>query len=123
MRKDRRQKQEKDLNTLIGRVWKGVSHYRAKIEDLGLVPEDVRSLDDLHKLPFTTKEDLRDTYPVGLLACDGHEIVRYHASSGTTGKPTIVAYTAESLEDLSCEALERLQERAAKEIHSLPGIR
>lgn len=97
MRENRRQKQEKDLKTLIGRVWKGVSHYRAKMEDLGLVPEDVRSLDDLHKLPFTTKGDLRDTYPVGLLACEEHDIVRYHASSGTTGKPTVVAYTAEDL--------------------------
>ncbi|MGC9490733.1 MAG: phenylacetate--CoA ligase family protein [Thermovirgaceae bacterium] len=97
MRKDRRQKQEKDLKTLIGRVWKGVSHYRAKMEDLGLTPADIRTLDDLQRLPFTTKNDLRDTYPDGLLACEKHEIVRYHASSGTTGKPTVVAYTAEDL--------------------------
>ncbi len=97
MRKDGQADQERLLVGLVERTWHRVPHYRAKMEDLALAPEDVRSLEDLHKLPFTTKGDLRDTYPIGLLACEEKEIVRYHASSGTTGKPTVVAYTAEDL--------------------------
>jgi len=97
MRKDIRKTQEELLKTLVRRVWTRVSYYRAKMEDLGVTPEGIRTLDDVHLLPFTTKDDLRDTYPTGLLACNHEDVVRYHASSGTTGKPTVVAYTKEDL--------------------------
>jgi len=63
------------------------------MEQAGVTPEDIRKPEDLRRLPFTTKQDMRDAYPTGLLACDKRELVRYHASSGTTGKPTVVAYT------------------------------
>jgi phenylacetate-CoA ligase len=67
------------------------------MQELGLHPEDIRSIDDLKKLPFTTKQDLRDNYPFGLFAVPQSEIVRVHASSGTTGKPTVVGYTRRDL--------------------------
>lgn len=70
--------------------------WNLKLKDVS--PEDIKSLEDLKKLPFTEKSDLRDNYPLGLLACPKRDLVRIHASSGTTGKPTIVAYTARDLE-------------------------
>jgi len=63
------------------------------MEKAGVTPEDIKKPEDLRRLPFTTKQDMRDAYPTGLLACEKRELVRYHASSGTTGKPTVVAYT------------------------------
>mgnify|MGYP001188813465 CR=1 FL=1 len=72
--------------------------YRAKMQEMDLLPDDIRTIDDIVKLPFTTKADLRDNYPVGLLATPMSEIVRIHASSGTTGNPTIVGYTYRDLE-------------------------
>ncbi len=81
------------LQSLVGRVWERVAPYRRKMEELGISPESIGSLDDLRKLPFTTKADLRENYPLGLLACDRRKAVRVHASSGTTGKPTVVAYS------------------------------
>ena len=68
---------------------------------MGLKPEDIRSIDDLTKLPFTTKQDLRDTYPFGLIAVPRDDLARVHASSGTTGKPTVGAYTKEDIENWS----------------------
>lgn len=70
-----------------------VPAYRAKMDDAGLKPEDIKSLDDLKRLPFTSKQDLRDNYPFGLFTVPKKELVRIHASSGTTGKPTVVGYT------------------------------
>jgi phenylacetate-CoA ligase len=70
-----------------------VPHYHGKFAAAGLAPGDVKSLDDLARLPFTTKEDLRQNYPFGMFAVPMSEIVRIHASSGTTGKPTVVGYT------------------------------
>ncbi len=70
--------------------------WKAKLADIS--PEEIRSLDDLRHLPFTTKSDLRDNYPLGLLACPPKKLSRIHASSGTTGKPTVVAYTAKDVE-------------------------
>jgi phenylacetate-CoA ligase len=70
-----------------------VLHYQKKFAAAGVTPGDINSLDDLAKLPFTTKDDLRQTYPFGMFAVPMHEIVRVHASSGTTGKPTVVGYT------------------------------
>jgi phenylacetate-CoA ligase len=70
-----------------------VPHYRAKFAAAGIAPDDLKSLDDLAKFPFTTKDDLRQNYPFGMFAVPMGEIVRVHASSGTTGKPTVVGYT------------------------------
>ena len=86
------------LKALIEKVWNRVPAYRRKMDEAGVTPSDIRSLEDMRLLPFTTKSDLRDNYPLGLLACDRSELVRVHASSGTTGKPTVVAYTARDVE-------------------------
>ena len=72
--------------------------FRSRMEERGLTPEDITCLEDIQKLPFTVKTDLRDTYPYGLLACPLRDVVRLHASSGTTGKPIVVAYTAEDIQ-------------------------
>ena len=86
------------LKETVARVYKKVPYYRAKMEQAGVTPEDIQTLADLQKLPFTTKQDMRDTYPVGLFAVPQDELVRIHASSGTTGKPTVVGYTRGDLE-------------------------
>ncbi|HNZ72510.1 MAG TPA: phenylacetate--CoA ligase, partial [Prolixibacteraceae bacterium] len=75
------------------RVYHDVPYYRKKMQEVGLVPEDIRTIEDIVKLPFTTKTDLRDNYPFGTFAVPMSEIVRIHASSGTTGRPTVVGYT------------------------------
>lgn len=85
------------LIDMVERVYHNVPFYRNKMQELGLHPEDIQSIDDLSKLPFTTKQDLRDNYPYGLFAVPMSEIVRVHASSGTTGKPTVVGYTRKDL--------------------------
>jgi phenylacetate-CoA ligase len=89
------------LRQMVERAYDRVPLIRSRMEAGGLTPADVRSLDDLVKLPFTTKADLRDTYPFGLLASPLSEVVRFHASSGTTGKPIVVAYTQEDIADWS----------------------
>jgi phenylacetate-CoA ligase len=81
------------LQATLNRVFKNVTCYRNRFKELGIVPEDVQSLSDLSKLPFTTKEDLRLNYPYGMFAVPLREVVRIHSSSGTTGKPTVVGYT------------------------------
>lgn len=81
------------LQKTLERVYHNVPFYRQKLQEAGFEPGDLRSLDDLQKLPFTTKQDLRDNYPFGMFAVPMSEIVRVHASSGTTGKPTVVGYT------------------------------
>jgi len=80
------------------RAWEQVPLYRRKFEEAGVDPGEVRSIEDLPRLPFTHKTDLRDTYPFGMLAVPFERVVRIHASSGTTGKPTVVAYTRNDLE-------------------------
>ncbi len=80
------------------RAYEQVPLFRRRMEERGSRPDDVRALDDIAQLPFTVKTDLRDTYPFGLFASPMEEIVRLHASSGTTGKPIVVAYTQEDLE-------------------------
>jgi len=85
------------LQATLNRVYKNVTCYRTKFNELGIVPEDVTSLADLAKLPFTTKEDLRLNYPYGMFAVPLREVVRIHSSSGTTGKPTVVGYTKNDL--------------------------
>lgn len=81
------------LQQMVTKIYHNVPFYRNAFQKLGIEPEDVKSLDDLSKLPFTTKQDLRDNYPYGLFAEPTSQIVRVHASSGTTGKPTVVGYT------------------------------
>ena len=86
------------LQHLVARVYKTVAPYRRKMEAAGVKPEDIKSLGDLAKLPFTVKDDLRDNYPFGLFTVPLEDVVRVHASSGTTGKPTVVGYTAKDIE-------------------------
>ncbi len=88
---------ERLINT-VNRVYKHVPFYHEKMKELGIEPGDIKSIDDLSKLPFTNKQDLRDHYPYGLFATPMEDIVRIHASSGTTGQPTVVAYTKNDIE-------------------------
>lgn len=90
--------QSKRLVKTVNHVYHNVEFYRKRMQSIGLEPGDIRGLEDLSKLPFTTKDDLRDTYPFGLFAVPRSEIVRVHASSGTTGKATVVGYTRHDLE-------------------------
>ncbi len=93
--------QGKRLRDLVERVHGAVPFYRKKLADAGYKPGDVRGLDDLSRLPFTTKDDLRETYPFGLFAVPMERVVRVHASSGTTGKPTVVGYTRRDIDTWS----------------------
>lgn len=86
------------LVKLVDRVYHNVEYYRKKMQAVGLEPGDIRGLEDLPKLPFTTKDDLRDTYPFGMFAVPNSQIVRIHASSGTTGKATVVGYTKRDID-------------------------
>lgn len=89
------------LSKTVRHVYKNVPFYRKKFDEMGLKPEDIQSVGDLSKLPFTYKQDLRDNYPYGLFAVPQDEIVRIHASSGTTGKQTVVGYTQNDLDQWS----------------------
>ena len=86
------------LQHLVARVYAKVEPYRRKMDAAGLRPEDIKSLSDLQKLPFTYKDDLRDTYPFGMFTLPLDQVVRVHASSGTTGKSTVVGYTKKDVE-------------------------
>lgn len=98
--------QSKRLVKTVERVYHNVEFYRKKMQALGIEPGDIRDVDDIHKLPFTTKSDLRDTYPFGLFAVPQSQIVRIHASSGTTGKATVVGYTRRDI-DIWAECVAR----------------
>jgi phenylacetate-CoA ligase len=82
-------------------VYENVPFYKDRFDKLGLTPDDIKSVDDLAKLPFTYKQDLRDTYPYGMFAAPMNDVVRIHASSGTTGKQTVVGYTQNDLDNWS----------------------
>ena len=86
------------LSNTIRRVYENVAPYRQKMDEAGVKPEDIKSIADLSKLPFTTKQDLRNNYPYGMFAVPSSEVVRIHASSGTTGKQTVVGYTAKDID-------------------------
>ena len=86
------------LVKLVDRVYHNVEFYRKKMQEMGIEPGDIRGIEDITKLPFTTKNDLRDNYPFGLFAVPQSQIVRVHASSGTTGKATVVGYTRKDIE-------------------------
>jgi len=94
---ERRALQGKRLHRIVDYVYHNVPFYRAKLQALDITPDDIRSIDDITKLPYTTKQDLRDNYPFGLQAAPQSEIIRIHASSGTTGNPTIVGYTRKDI--------------------------
>ena len=85
--------QSERLVDTVKRVYENVPYYREKMDAIGLKPEDIRSVDDLSKLPFTYKQDLRNAYPFGAFALPQSKIARIHASSGTTGKQTVVGLT------------------------------
>lgn len=97
-RRDLEALQLQRLKRIVKRVYERVPYYREKMEEAGIKPQHIKSLKDLDKLPFTTKEDLRKNYPFGLFVAPLEEVVRIHASSGTTGKPTVVGYTRRDIE-------------------------
>lgn len=113
--------QLKRLVETVKRVYTSVPYYRKKMQERGIIPEDIKSLDDLKKLPFTTKQDLRDNYPYGLFAVPLSEIVRIHASSGTTGKPTVVGYTKHDI-GIWSEVMARTLVAAGADKHSFVQI-
>ena len=95
------------LQETVKRVYDKVLPYRKKMDEMGIKPEDIKSLKDLSSLPFVTKQDLRDNYPFGLFAVPKEDLVRIHASSGTTGKPTVVGYTQGDM-DVWTECVSRI---------------
>lgn len=90
--------QSERLVKTVKRVYENIPFYKDKFDSLGIKPGDIRGIEDITKLPFTVKTDLRDNYPFGLFAVPQSELVRIHASSGTTGKQTVVGYTAKDIE-------------------------
>ncbi len=101
------------LKTTLAHVYQNVPHYRQAFDAAGANPQDVRELGDLARFPFTTKSDLRANYPFGLFAVPREQVVRIHASSGTTGKPTVVGYTARDIDTWA--------ELVARSIHAAGG--
>ncbi len=97
-RDEMRNLQSARLRKMVDRVYHNVEFYRKKMQQLGIEPGDIRGIEDLNRLPFTTKNDLRDNYPFGLFAIPESEVVRLHASSGTTGKATVVGYSRRDIE-------------------------
>ena len=89
-REEIRALQSERLIKTVRRVYENVELYRRRMDEAGVRPEDIRSVDDIVKLPFTQKQDLRDTYPYGMFAAPMENVVRLHASSGTTGKQIVV---------------------------------
>lgn len=98
--------QSERLVKLVDYVYHNVEFYRKKMQKVGVLPGDIKSIEDIVKLPFTTKDDLRDNYPFGLFAVPQSEIIRVHASSGTTGKATVVGYTRHDI-DIWAECVAR----------------
>ena len=106
-RKEIEEIQLERLKETVNRVYNNVPAYRKKMDDANVKPDDIVTLKDLSKLPFVTKQDMRDNYPFGLFAVPKEKLVRIHASSGTTGKPTVVGYTKNDL-DVWTECVSRL---------------
>lgn len=96
-REELRRLQGERLKNTVRRVYENVPLYKQRFDEMGLRPEDITGIDDISRLPFTYKQDLRDNYPFGLFAAPMSEVVRVHASSGTTGKQTVVGYTRDDL--------------------------
>ncbi|MDG6243666.1 MAG: phenylacetate--CoA ligase [Methanolobus sp.] len=93
--------QERKLRNLVSYVYQHSDFYKKRFDDAGVKPEDIRTLNDLRKLPFTYKSDLRDTYPTGMFCVSNEQLARFHVSSGTTGKPTVVGYTHNDVKEWS----------------------
>ncbi|EXJ15552.1 phenylacetate--CoA ligase family protein [Imhoffiella purpurea] len=93
-----REVQLRRLRAVVARAYEHVELFRSRLDERGLTPDSIQQLEDIQRLPFTVKTDLRDTYPFGLFASPMSDVVRLHASSGTTGKPIVVAYTREDVE-------------------------
>lgn len=100
-REEMRALQSERLINTVNRIYNNVPFYREKMQKKGIEPGDIKSIDDLKKLPFTYKQDLRDNYPYGMFAVPLNEIIRIHASSGTTGKKTVVGYTRNDIDTWS----------------------
>ncbi len=112
------------LKTTLNHVYKNVPHYRKAFDDKGVHPDDLKQLTDLAKFPFTSKKDLRDNYPFGMFAVPQAQVSRIHASSGTTGKPTVVGYTASDINhwaDLVARSIRAAGGRAGDTIHIAYG--
>jgi len=103
-RETMREMQSRRLADMIRRCYEHVPFYRERLDQAGIAPQDIRSVDDLSKLPFTYKQDLRDTYPYGLFAVPKDRLARIQASSGTTGKMTVVGYTRRDIDDWAEDA-------------------
>ena len=98
------------LKATLQRAYDQVPHYRQAFEARGVHPDDLKQLSDIAKFPFTVKKDLRDNYPFGMFAVPREQVVRIHASSGTTGKPTVVGYTQSDIDtwaDLMARSIQR----------------
>ncbi|MBR6083965.1 MAG: phenylacetate--CoA ligase, partial [Salinivirgaceae bacterium] len=98
-RTEMRALQTERLKRVVDRVYHNCQPYRERMQAAGVKPSDIQSIDDICKLPFTSKKDLRDYYPWGLLSSPLSDIVKIHASSGTTGKPIVVGYTRNDIAD------------------------
>ncbi|MDX6263677.1 MAG: phenylacetate-CoA ligase, partial [Kribbellaceae bacterium] len=93
-----RARQLSGLQTTVRAAYENVPHYRAALDGVGFKPDDLQDFSDLSRLPFTGKQDLRDNYPFGMFAVPREQVVRVHASSGTTGRPTVVGYTRDDID-------------------------
>ncbi|MGB8380429.1 MAG: AMP-binding protein, partial [Dermatophilaceae bacterium] len=119
-----RARQLERLQDTVRRVYAAVPHYQQAFDEAGVHPDDIRSLDDIAGLPFTDKLTLRDNYPFGMFAVPREQVVRIHASSGTTGKPTVVGYTIEDIDmwaDLVARCLWVAGARPGDVFHNLAG--
>ncbi len=116
--------QRERLKRTLRHVYDNVPHYRKKFDEAGVHPDDFKDLPDLAKFPFTTKQDLRENYPFGLFAVPREKVVRIHASSGTTGKPTVVGYTKADIEvwsDLMARSIRASGGRPGMRVHIAYG--
>lgn len=116
--------QNERLKKTVLHAYNNVPQYKKKFDEIGLVPNDIQSIEDLHKLPFTTKEDFRQNYPYGMFAVPMDKIARIHASSGTTGQPTVVGYTKEDLDvfdEVVARSLYMAGARAGMKMHNAYG--
>jgi len=95
---EKQELQLKRLQDVVKRAYENVPYYRKRLDAAGITPEDIQTLEDIEKIPFTTKSDLREAYPFGMFAVSTDDIVEVHTTSGTTGKPTVSGYTAKDLE-------------------------
>ncbi|MCU5782348.1 phenylacetate-CoA ligase [Alcanivorax balearicus MACL04] len=119
-----KQLQVERLRWSLTHAYNNVAFYRKAFDDAGVHPYDLKSLDDLRHFPFTTKSDLRDNYPFGMLATPMREVVRVHASSGTTGKPTVVAYTQNDINnwaDVMARSIRAAGGHAGDKVHVAYG--